>query len=315
MPTNVNVHYLKAEQEYHEAETTEQKLKALKKMLTLCPKHKGTEKLQKEIKDRIRRLKYLSEKEQKQKKRVSLAIKKEGAGQIIFLGVPNSGKSYLLSKLSGVKVDVAEYPFTTKEPVVRMIPHKNTWMQGIEIPAIYPGFGRTSKGRQFFSIVRNADLIVLVLDGTKDIAEQMDLIILELDEAGIRLVKEGRKYEEFVMSIPGLLVCVKDRCRLRSGLDFTNFDDLNRDELITTLWRHLGKVAIQTRTKGKGVAEKPLILDKGATVHDVVKKVHKDFLKKFKYAKIWGPSAAFSGQTCGFDHELADGDIVEIFVK
>jgi len=99
------------------------------------------------------------------------------------------------------------------------------------------------------------------------------------------------------------------------GLDFTNFDDLNRDELITTLWRHLGKVAIQTRTKGKGVAEKPLILDKGATVHDVVKKVHKDFLKKFKYAKIWGPSAAFSGQTCGFDHELADGDIVEIFVK
>ena len=117
------------------------------------------------------------------------------------------------------------------------------------------------------------------------------------------------------MYIPGLLVCVKEKSRFRYKLDFMNFDESKKDRVIVALWRHLGRVAIQTRTKGKGVAEKPLILDKGATVQEVVKKVHKDFLKKFKYAKIWGPSAAFPGQTCGFDHELEDGDVVEIFVK
>jgi small GTP-binding protein len=315
MPTNVNVYYIKAEQEYHEAQTTEQKLKALKKMLALCPKHKGTEKLQKEIKERIRKLRYASEKEKRQKKRTSLAIKKEGAGQIVFLGMPNSGKSYLLSKLSKTEVEIADYPFTTKEAVVRMIPHKNTWMQGIEIPAIYPGFSETQKGKQMLSLVRNADLIVLVLDGSKDVMAQLDLIVMELKRAGIKLVRKGKKYEDFIMSVPGVLICVKKKCAVSYELDDIYFTGSKGRSVIDLLWKHLGKIAVQTKTKGKGIAKKPVILEKGATVQEVVKKVHKDFLKKFKYAKIWGPSAVFPGQACGFDHELKDGDVVEIFIK
>jgi len=315
MPTNVNIHYIKAEQEYHEADTTERKLKALKKMLALCPKHKGTEKMQKEIKDRIRKLKYLGEKEKKQKKRPSLTIKKEGAGQVMFLGLPNSGKSYLLSKLSGTEVEVAEYAFTTKSPEVRMIPYRNTWIQGVEVPAIYDGFSDTQKGRQVLSTVRNSDLIVLVLDGSKDFLEQIELIEAELEKANIKLVKKSKRYEDFIMYLPGLLVCGKEEGKFKHRLDFVIFDEVKKDNLVKILWKHLGKIAVQTKTKVKGIAEKPIIFDEGASVEDVVKKVHKEFLKKFKYAKIWGPSAAFPGQTCGLDHKLKDTDIVEIFLK
>ena len=57
---------------------------------------------------------------------------------------------------------------------------------------------------------------------------------------------------------------------------------------------------------------KPIIFKQGATVKDVVKEVHKTFLKNFRYAKIWGKSVKFCGVTVGLDHILVDKDIVEI---
>ena len=56
-------------------------------------------------------------------------------------------------------------------------------------------------------------------------------------------------------------------------------------------------------------------MNKGATVEDAARIVHKDFVKNFKYAKVWGPSAKFDGQQVGLDHELKDTDIIEIFTK
>ena len=57
------------------------------------------------------------------------------------------------------------------------------------------------------------------------------------------------------------------------------------------------------------------MLKRGATIYDVAKSIHKDFVKKFKYAKIWGPSAKYPGEKVGLDHVVEDGDIVEIHVK
>jgi len=295
MPTNVTPQYLKAEQEYHEAKTTNQKLAALKKMLSTVPKHKGTEKLQKRIKDQIKKIKYKGEKEVQQRKGgPALAIKKEGAAQVVFIGLPNSGKSTLLSKLSGKPIKIADYPFTTKEPEVRMIPFKNVKLQGVEIPAVYKGFHNTPKGRQLLSIVRNSDLVVLVIRE----AEDEQLILHELEKANIEPGKE-KKFEEFIQYIPFLTV---------------RQSEFENPGLKNKIWQNLGKVRVQTRTKGK-VAEKPVILKIGATIKDVAKIVHKDFVKKFKFAKVWGPSAKFKGQQVGLEHKLKDGDVIEIYTK
>jgi len=294
MPTNVTPQYLKAEQEYHEAKTTSAKLAALKKMLATVPKHKGTEKLQKRIKEQIRKIKYKKEKEAKHQKRTSFAIKKEGAAQIAIIGLPNSGKSTLLAKLSGKEVKIADYPFTTKEPEIRMIPFENIKLQGIELPAIYPGFAESSKGRQFLSILRTADLVIVVVRDNKDLKE----ISEELEKANIRLSDE-KKIEDFIQYLPYIVV---------------RQDEFNDENLKKKIWAKLHKIRVLTKTKGKK-ADKPVILKQGATIKDLAKIIHKDFLKKFKYAKVWGPSAKFGGQQVGLEHELKDGDVVEIFTR
>ncbi len=59
----------------------------------------------------------------------------------------------------------------------------------------------------------------------------------------------------------------------------------------------------------------PLILPKGATVEDAILKIREEFLRYFKYARIWGPSAKYPGERVGLDHKLMDGDVIEIRTK
>ena len=65
MPINAHPEYLAAEREYLAAQTTEQKIVKLKKMIAVAPKHKGAENLLKQLKTRLKKLKYSKEKESK----------------------------------------------------------------------------------------------------------------------------------------------------------------------------------------------------------------------------------------------------------
>ncbi|MGH8611249.1 MAG: TGS domain-containing protein [Gammaproteobacteria bacterium] len=57
--------------------------------------------------------------------------------------------------------------------------------------------------------------------------------------------------------------------------------------------------------------ERPFTLRRGATVLDVAERVHKDFAKTLKFARLWG-SSQFEGQQVGPDHKVADHDVVEL---
>jgi len=62
--------------------------------------------------------------------------------------------------------------------------------------------------------------------------------------------------------------------------------------------------------------DEPLVMVKGTTLREVCGKIHRDFEKKFKYAKIWGKSAKFPGQIFKtLEKKLEDGDIVEIHIN
>ena len=67
MPVNPGIQYQLAEKEYQEANTVTEKLKALHNMMAKCPKHKSSEGLQKEIKEKIAKYKKIAEKEKKSK--------------------------------------------------------------------------------------------------------------------------------------------------------------------------------------------------------------------------------------------------------
>ncbi len=85
------------------------------------------------------------------------------------------------------------------------------------------------------------------------------------------------------------------------------------EHLEKTIFDLLDLVRIRSKEPNGGIAAKPIVLKKGATVSDVAKIIHTRFYDHFKQAKIYGPSAKFDGQSVGLNHELADGDIVEIF--
>src|SRR3954452_4987901 len=115
MPANLPPQYSKAEEEYRKASTPADRLDRLREMFRLLPKHKGTEKLQSDLKTKISRARDEIEgaKAGGKKGGVSHRIPRDGAGQVVLVGAANVGKSALLGALTNSRPEVAPYPFTT----------------------------------------------------------------------------------------------------------------------------------------------------------------------------------------------------------
>lgn len=88
---------------------------------------------------------------------------------------------------------------------------------------------------------------------------------------------------------------------------------INLDKLIDEIYNKLEFIRVFLKPPGSKVEEEPMILRKGARIEDICKKLHRDMLKNFRYAKVWGKSVKFNGQRVGLDHIVEDGDIVTIY--
>src|SRR3989338_3330015 len=170
MPINATYEYENAEKKFHEAHTISEKFKALQKMIEKAKGHKGAEKLRKSIKERIKKYKELLSKEKKTKKGSSfLSIKKEGAARISIIGLTNSGKSTLLSKLTNAKPLILETEFTTKLPEIGIMDYHGIKLQILEIPAIVKNFNEINHGMFFLSLIKESDLIIITLKSKSDL--------------------------------------------------------------------------------------------------------------------------------------------------
>ena len=277
MPVNPGIEYQKAEREFSESTTVIEKLGALRLMLAKVPKHKGTEHLQKEIKERIKKYTSLLEKEKQSKKGKSTGIKKEGAAQVTIAGTTNSGKSTLLSKLTNAKPLIAPFPFTTTKPEIGTLDYKGIKIQIVEIPAIIENFIETDKGLQYLSIIKTSDLVMLLFKDEKE--KQMLLKELKTNDVKTKILiptKEGIKEE---------------------------------------IWSKLNLIKVYTKQPGKDKDFPPVALKTNSTVRDLALKVHKDFIEKFSFARIWGKSIKHQGTKVSLEHILKDEDIVEFHTK
>jgi len=328
MPANLTPQYLEAELKFKQAKTTPEKIKALEVMMAVIPKHKGTERLRGQLKSRMAKLKdELQKRPTVGRAEQAYNIKREGAAQVVLLGLPNAGKSSLLSQITHASSEVGDYPFTTQKPIPGMIEFENLQIQLVDTPPIQldhiePGFP---------NLIRNADALLLLADLTEDPIFQMEIILEELNNMRIKVLGRGL--------IPSLEVGwaslralpVGNKCDVKNAmaayqkfesrfknsfpiLPISAKEGMNFDELKKEIYQILDIIRVYTKVPGKDAdLSEPVILKKGSTVGDVALSIHKDFVAKLRYAKIWG-SGKFEGQMVKRDYIVSEGDVIELHI-
>lgn len=193
MPTNLPVEAKKKWDEVSMARNPREKLELLQDFLSMVPKHKGTERLRAQVKTKMATLRREVEERKRRKASVQgprFFIEKEGAAQIVVLGQANVGRSSLLASLTNANVEVSSYPFTTRKPVLGMLPFEGLQFQILEAPAIMRGAAQGKAwGQQTLALARNADGLVLMVDLGRNPWRQLSVMLKELEQAHILVRK------------------------------------------------------------------------------------------------------------------------------
>jgi uncharacterized protein len=242
--------------------------------------------------------------------RDSIAVRREGAAQIAFVGPPNAGKSSLLQALSAIQIKTGDYAFTTTRPVPALTRIGGVLVQLVEIPGLIEGASEgRGGGRALLGVLRNADAIVYCQAATAS-SDELAVVLEEVDSAGIALpaLLAATKSDD---AGPGALERVAGAFPELEVVAVSVLDDESLDRLREAIWRLTGLVRVFLR-RGHEVDDEPVALHPGATVEDVADVIHHELAEHFSAARVWGPSARFDGQRVGRGHAVLDGDVVEI---
>lgn len=326
MPANLPPEYFDTEKRYREAKTPAEKLSCLEELLTLTPKHKGTDKIRADLRKRISKLKAASlTKKSLGKRESAFQIDKEGAGQVVIVGPANVGKSALVKALTNATPEVAPYPYTTWEPTPGMMPVEDIQIQLVDTPT----FSKEYVKPELTDLIRRSDLILLTVDLQTDPIQQFDDALALLKEH--RILPEHLEASDNLRPrptvIPFLVLANKHDneevdenfeifCELIEGdwnpISVSANTGHNLELLKQILVDTLNIIRVYAKSPGKKPdTTSPFVLKKGSTVTDFAGKVHQDFSEKLKTARVWGASV-FDGQMVQRDYVLQDGDIVEL---
>jgi hypothetical protein len=327
MPTNLPPDFYNAEKRFREAESTEEKIACLEEMLSIIPKHKGTDHIRADYRRRLSKLKEEAQERKGGGRRSSnFRIEREGAGQVVVIGATNTGKSSLLRALTNAEPEVSEALYTTWQPIPGMLVFEKVPIQLVDTPPLDRDFVEPG----LMDLIRRADLVLLMLDiqASPDEQFQQALALLEAH----RILPEFRAAqvypEEQRMVVVPTLVMVNKCDHPGWDEDFEILRDLLHDsppmiaasvlrgrglkQLQRLLLERMDVIRVYSKEPGKEPdLNVPFIIHRGATVEELAGRIHKDFLSNLKSARVWG-SSAFDGQMVTREHVLQDGDVVEL---
>jgi len=324
MPANLTPEYFKAEQWYRSATTNDEKILALEHMLSVMPKHKGTDHLRADLRRKLSKLKEAPAVKGKGKHVDIFHIPRSGAGQVALLGTPNCGKSAIVAALTNAKVNVEAFPFATAVPVPGMLQYEDIQIQLIDTPPI------TADGVAGGQVgtYRNCDLIAICIDFSGDIGEQYGVCLDFLESR--RLLIDGeigqRDANGNLLGRSVFCICTKTDIagpdgmetfkRLCGGrfefVEISAESEAGLEKLQETIFRLLNIIRIYTKKPGKPAdMGDPFTLAGGSTVMDLARAVHRELAEKLRYARIWG-TGVYDGQNVQRNHILNDKDVIEL---
>lgn len=333
------------------------------------------------VKAKIAQLREKAEKEGAKKKGTGFAVKKSGDATVVLLGFPSVGKSTLLNAITKAQSKVGAYDFTTLNVVPGLMEYNYAKIQILDMPGIIKGAAEgKGRGREILSIVRNADLILILIEAKHP--EHYQAILREIYNAGIRInqkkpdiritkrakggigigatvkltlskkiiqdvlkemkinnadvvirsaidvdalidaVSGNRTYMPAVMTVTKAdMVTEEDRGRLdreiKPDLFVSAEQKWNIGDLKELIFQKLNFIRVFLKEVNKKPdLDVPMIVKRGTTIADICNRIHRDFIRKFRFAKIWGKSAKFPGQMfMRLEKPLEDGDIIEIHIS
>lgn len=331
MPANLPPQYYEAKKGFESAKTYEEKIEHLQEMLSIMPKHKGTNRLRGDLRAKLSKLRNKAEQESisSKKKGPGFYIRREGAGQVVIVGTPNVGKSSLLDAYTNAQPEIAPYPFTTHIPSVGMMPFKNIQIQLVDTPAISEDFIEPN----VINLSRGCDVILLVLDmSSDDVLEHLELPKNKLRNSKVELIIDGidREYDEAGWIYKKTIV-LGNKCDCEGANE--------RLEVLKELYGEDFPIKMISAKKGKGLEslkemifdvldiiriypksprekidrDNPIVLPEGSSVIEAAEALHKEFAENLKFARIWG-EGRYDGQNIGVDEILHDEDVLEFHI-
>lgn len=343
MAINATPQYKKAEERYRAASSPAERVDALEEMLRLVPKHKASEKLQLQIKQKIKAAREDAHKAPKSGGHAAhdiYNVPRQGAGQVLLLGAANVGKSSIVGGLTHAKVEIADFPFSTHAAIPGMAHHEDVPIQLVDMPPIMEGHVQPGMMHAF----RRADALLIVIDLTAiEIVDQYEQALKLLADHQLKpvssaeLATEHDEMEERDLDAIEASAFPKRALLIANKIDapgakenFDTFKELvatdlttlaisaktaeGTKEMLAALFDLLHVIRVYAKKPGKPAdKEAPFILPVGSTVHDMAEHVHKEVAEKLKTARIWG-GTVHDGQQVTGAHVLTDKNVVELHV-
>ena len=325
MPANLTPEYMKAEQWYKSATSTDEKILALERMLSVMPKHKGTDHLKADLRKKLSKLKDAATQKKGGGTHVDVFhVPRSGAGQIVLIGTPNCGKSSIVAALSNAKVNVADFPFATSAPAPGMVTFEDVKIQLVDMPPITTDYSAPGQVGTY----RNCDVIAVVIDLSGDVLGQVSTCMDFLESRSLLIDGETPAQDDQgnALGKKAFLICTKSDIAepgafeslkelIEQPFEFVKISaetGEGLEELKATFFRLLNIIRIYAKPPGKPPdMSDPFTLPAGSTVMDLAYAVHRQLAEKLKSARIWG-AGVHDGQNVQKTHVLNDKDIIEL---
>ena len=212
---------------------------------------------------------------------------------------------------------MADYPYTTPHLTDRMMRYEDIWIQLMDTPAL----GDESQTMWFGNMLRKADVIILVLSLSGGLEVEYELVIEEIKKQ-LPCVEEDQRSLVTVVNKADLTAYAqsmeafeKKRARAKGIIPVSATQDMNLHVLKTTIFESLGVTRVYSKLPGKKLdLDAPFVLKKGSTTLDLAVKVHKDFVAKLRYAKLWR-GTEHDGMMVSKDFLLEDKDVIELHLQ